>query len=484
VDSGVGNFTTSFDANGNPVSIREVNARPGAYGGNRDLGYDGLDRLIYAHLHDQQVDRWHYDALDRLAHHDHGKTAADGRQTYYYDARNQLSNVVNVSSGASVAGLSWDAQGNLSNNNGQRYIFDTGNRLREVVGKAWYRYDGLGRRVLSAAPDGIAVYQYSHAGQLLYYEQNGQRNEQIYLAGRLLASRRDGITTYLHTDALGSPIAETNAAGQLTQRIDYGPFGDVLRPNAYSRIGYTGHLHDGATGLLQMQQRYFDPALHTFLSVDPVGAFASNDSRQFNRYVYAANNPYRYRDPDGQWICSVGGPSCAAFEAGLEYARSLINSPSLNMSERVMLIQATDFYGQKGDPAVEISFASLGAEAGNASASRAIFDLERSSRVAWGGKTAEENSMQALAKFIVHEGDHGQRWLSGEAAKISRFNLEIKGYQTQATFQKAANFFDFGASQNGWSPIRGYDDGTIRSQAAFSTIVACKTMTGCDGTQK
>lgn len=304
VDTGVGDFTTTFDANGNPLSIREVNARHGAYTGNRDLGYDGLDRLIYANLHDQQVDRWHYDALDRLAHHDHGKTAADARQTYYYDTRQQLANVVNVTTGASVAGLSWDAQGNLSNKNGQRYVFDTGNRLREVVGKERYRYDGLGRRVLSAAPNGIAVYQYSHAGQLLYYEQNGQRHEQIYLAGRLLASRRNGITTYLHTDALGSPIAETNAAGQLTQRIDYGPFGDVLRPNSYSRIGYTGHLHDGATGLLQMQQRYFDPALHTFLSVDPVPAFEL-PGENFARYGYANLNPYRFTDPDGREAACV-----------------------------------------------------------------------------------------------------------------------------------------------------------------------------------
>jgi hypothetical protein len=39
--------------------------------------------------------------------------------------------------------------------------------------------------------------------------------------------------------------------------------------------------------------------------VDPVGAFESNDPRQFNRYVYAANNPYRYRDPDGRIIETV-----------------------------------------------------------------------------------------------------------------------------------------------------------------------------------
>lgn len=306
IDTGVGDYRLSYDAQANPTSVREVNARAGAYTGNRDLAYDGLDRLIYAHLHYQQVDRWHYDALDRLAHHDHFNGATDTRQTYYYDARNQLGNVVNASTGASIAGLRWDAQGNLQQRNGQRYVFDTGNRLREVVDQAWYRYDGMGRRVLSAQADGIGVYQYSHGGQLLYYEQSGQgRYEQIYLAGRLLASRNQGVVTYLHTDALGSPIAETNAAGQLTRRIDYGPFGQVLRPQPYNRIGYTGHLHDAATGLLQMQQRYFDPTLHTFLSVDPVGAFAQ-PGENFSRYAYANLNPYRYTDPDGRCYTSTG----------------------------------------------------------------------------------------------------------------------------------------------------------------------------------
>lgn len=330
IDTGVGAFSTDFDANANPIRIREINARAGAYTGNRDFDYDGLDRLTFAHLHYQQVDRWHYDALDRLAHHDHFN-GVDTRHTYYYDTRNQLANVVNAGTGASVAGLSWDAQGNLANKNGQRHVFDTGNRLREIVGQAWYRYDGMGRRVLNAQADGIGVYQYSHGGQLLCYEQSGQGGyEQIYLAGRLLASRHNGNTTYLHTDALGSPIAETNAAGQLTRRINYGPFGQVLRDRTYNRIGYTGHLHDAATGLVQMQQRYYAADLHTFLSVDPVGALATGDPRLFNRYAYAANNPYRYRDPDGRILDTIVDAGFVAYDIyALAKEPTLVNAAAL-----------------------------------------------------------------------------------------------------------------------------------------------------------
>jgi len=55
---------------------------------------------------------------------------------------------------------------------------------------------------------------------------------------------------------------------------------------------------DPATGLTYMQQRYYDPMVGRFLSVDPVEARESGDN--FNRYSYAANNPYKFTDPDGR----------------------------------------------------------------------------------------------------------------------------------------------------------------------------------------
>jgi uncharacterized protein RhaS with RHS repeats len=48
-----------------------------------------------------------------------------------------------------------------------------------------------------------------------------------------------------------------------------------------------------------MQQRYYDPLLGRFLSVDPVTAYSSSGAN-FNRYWYANNNVYRFMDPDGR----------------------------------------------------------------------------------------------------------------------------------------------------------------------------------------
>jgi len=56
---------------------------------------------------------------------------------------------------------------------------------------------------------------------------------------------------------------------------------------------------DAVTGLNYMQQRYYDPELGRFLSVDPIEANGLTGAN-FNRYKYALNNPYKFTDPDGR----------------------------------------------------------------------------------------------------------------------------------------------------------------------------------------
>ena len=105
---------------------------------------------------------------------------------------------------------------------------------------------------------------------------------------------------YVHTDALGSVVAMTDASGAVIETTqEYEPYGQQLVPAVQDGPGYTGHVQDAATGLVYMQQRYYDPAIGRFLSVDPVTAL-SDPVGMFNRYKYAANNPYRFTDPDGR----------------------------------------------------------------------------------------------------------------------------------------------------------------------------------------
>ena len=103
---------------------------------------------------------------------------------------------------------------------------------------------------------------------------------------------------YIHTDALGTPVAVTDAAKNVIERSEYSPYGDLLNRADKDGPGYTGHVQDAATGLIYMQQRYYDP-LGVFLSVDAVTAY-EQPVTNFCRYCYALNNPYKFVDLDGR----------------------------------------------------------------------------------------------------------------------------------------------------------------------------------------
>ena len=325
-DAGVLDMDTRFDANGNVSDIYDL--QQGAFY-NRHMQYDGLDRLTAAGSWVFGGDAWHrftYNALDNMT--SWKLAGVKDYATYVYDGRNQLGSIKD-SSGATVVGIGYDEQGNVNNKNGQGYTFDFGNRLRDVAGKEWlYRYDGHGRRVLSGRADGITVSMYSQAGQLMYYEQTGKGNfEQIYLGGSLLSIRNSGVITFQHTDALGSPVAVTNTAGAVIERNDYEPYGAIIGKPTYDAMGFTGHKQDGATGLTYMQQRYYDPTVGRFLSVDPVTA-DSDPVGMFNRYRYAHSNPYGFTDPDGRQSSSLGQKSASSMvgQAAAQQANAQFNA--------------------------------------------------------------------------------------------------------------------------------------------------------------
>ena len=117
---------------------------------------------------------------------------------------------------------------------------------------------------------------------------------------------------YIHTDAVGTVI----------ERSEYEPYGQLVNRPLTDGPGFTGHVQDAATGLTYMQQRYYDPVIGRFLSVDPVTAYSSPGGN-FNRYWYANNSPYKFRDLDGRQS------SLAYIDAYLRhYYRNALNEPA------------------------------------------------------------------------------------------------------------------------------------------------------------
>lgn len=123
------------------------------------------------------------------------------------------------------------------------------------------------------------------------------------------------IVTYIHTDGLGSPVAKSDASGAVVSRMRYEPYGGNAG-GVPPVIGFTGHVNDASTGLVYMQQRYYDPVAGRFLSIDPVATNEGN-GHNFNRYYYANNSPYKYVDPDGRFGI-VGAAIGASVELGIQ----------------------------------------------------------------------------------------------------------------------------------------------------------------------
>jgi RHS repeat-associated protein len=105
---------------------------------------------------------------------------------------------------------------------------------------------------------------------------------------------------YFHNDPAGSPIAATDASGNVLWRESYRPYGErMLKPAAANTQWFHGKSLDPDTGMEDFGARNYDPVLGRFLSIDPVD-FTEKNIHSFNRYAYGNNNPLKYKDPDGR----------------------------------------------------------------------------------------------------------------------------------------------------------------------------------------
>ena len=136
-----------------------------------------------------------------------------------------------------------------------------------------------------------------------------------YSAPAILIS--DGETSklyYLHRDYLGSIIMLTDEDGNIAERRHFDPWGQPIKVedgagNTLDKLtlldrGFTGHEHLQTVGLINMNARLYDPALHRFLMPDNYIQDPFN-TQNFNRYGYCLNNPLMYVDQNGEEIITA-----------------------------------------------------------------------------------------------------------------------------------------------------------------------------------
>ena len=136
---------------------------------------------------------------------------------------------------------------------------------------------------------------------------------------------------YLHRDYLGSIVMLTDEDGNIAERRHFDPWGQpikvedgagkVLQGLTLLDRGYTGHEHLQTVGLIHMNGRLYDPALHRFLQPDNYVQDPFN-TQNFNRYGYCLNNPLVYVDENGEFIITalIVGVIIGAYAGGLAAA--------------------------------------------------------------------------------------------------------------------------------------------------------------------
>jgi RHS repeat-associated protein len=161
---------------------------------------------------------------------------------------------------------------------------------------ASFVYDGLGRRKSKTIGGTTTGFWYDLEDILA--ELSGGTPSATYIRGLSIDEpyiRKGASDEFYQADALGSPVALTNAAGVGQTSYTYQPFGATIQGGTSSNpFQFTSRENDG-TGLYYYRARYYHPRLQRFLNEDPVG-FSGGD---VNRYAYVGNGPLDWSDPSG-----------------------------------------------------------------------------------------------------------------------------------------------------------------------------------------
>jgi RHS repeat-associated protein len=217
-----------------------------------------------------------------------------------------------------VAGWSYDADGNLLNDERNSYTYDAEGRITELNGAKAYVYDAEGRRVAKYSGSSVtATYILDLAGnQVTEFNGSGTwMHSNAWAGGRLLATyegpgESKPNTYHFHlTDWLSTQRMQTNAAGAAEEMCYSYPFGDGLLCNVSGADAtehhFTSKMRDTESGLDYFGARYLNSNLGRFMTPDWAGAptavpyAAFGDPQTLNLYAYVQNEAITSIDTNG-----------------------------------------------------------------------------------------------------------------------------------------------------------------------------------------
>ena len=208
---------------------------------------------------------------------------------------------------AGTNSYNYDGNGNLTTGAGRTLTWDANNRITQAAVASTtvtFLYDGLGTRLKKATSSSNSLYPFGDDYEIT----GGMVTKYLKIEGlgaiaKRVGSGGSGQTFWHHTDRLGSIQAITDGSGALVQRRTYRPYGDKIADSTghVESEGWIGERNDAETGLQFLHARYYDPALGTFLSPDPM--HPASPGVGTHRYGYGFGNPIAGADPSGSYWC-------------------------------------------------------------------------------------------------------------------------------------------------------------------------------------
>ena len=256
--------------------------------------YDRLHRLTAFNLTGGQRQYYRYDRNGNLL-----ESQTNGSLTLYrYENSSAPNRVSFVYGGGLNIRAAYNPNGWMTRMSWNALTYDY-RGLLTGHGSAAYTMDPDRRRVKKTVGTAVTYYLRGADGSVLAEYDGGQSltARYVYAGSRRIARVEASGTSYYLADHLGSTRSLIDEAGDVTAAYDYWPYGKMLASSGAesTHFKFTGHERDAESRLDYMLERSYAYEIGRFLRPDPM----QDEYPGISPYVYAANNPLKYVDPDG-----------------------------------------------------------------------------------------------------------------------------------------------------------------------------------------
>ena len=243
-------------------------------------------------------------------------TIASGTSTFTVTAtdtnNNSTSKTYELANTGASNTLTYDANGNLTTDGAQSFEWDARNQLVAVtVGthRSEFTYDGQLRRVRTVEKEnGVTQTDTWHVwcdDDAICEDRASDGTTVIRRAfrhGELIS----GAAHFFVTDHLTSVTDVTDSTQSVLARYSFDPWGKrtLVEGTNVTQQAFTGVALHAPTDLLLMKRRTYNAQTARWLSDDPWGMIDGP-----NLYLYVANQPLRWIDPEGTTAVYVKQPS-------------------------------------------------------------------------------------------------------------------------------------------------------------------------------